>query len=387
MNSSSTGVRVLMAVTAAPWVVSGAAKQAYQLADVLRTKGVKLCYLAISDERGSRGFRIRKMCHNGCPMYTIPLFRRWWTEPYTLLLAAILAWHLRGEFDILHVHGGASVLVTLTAFARLLGKQTLLKNTFNEWDTAEAVRKTRNRWQFRAYSGNHLICISRKQVKYGLKAGIPKGKITLIPNGVDIALYAYPERRYENKEGPLRLISVGYTIPLKGFDVLAKAVHIMLKRGSNVHLRIGTSLHSRRSDQEQCLSELRQLVLSLGLTDSVEFVSGDDVPRLMRESDVFVFASQDEGFGTVQIEAMASGLPSVAARIQDVNTEIYRDGTDAFLVPQNDPEALAGQVIRLARDSSLREKMGRAALQRAREEFSMDRVTGLYLELYRSLKL
>jgi len=35
----------------------------------------------------------------------------------------------------------------------------------------------------------------------------------------------------------------------------------------------------------------------------------------------------------------------------------------------------------------LREKMGRAALQRAREEFSMDRVTGLYLELYRSLKL
>jgi glycosyltransferase involved in cell wall biosynthesis len=85
---------------------------------------------------------------------------------------------------------------------------------------------------------------------------------------------------------------------------------------------------------------------SLGLADSVQFLgSRRDVPALLGQSDVFVLSTTaDEGFGTVLVEAMASGLPIVASDVPACR-EVLQSGKWGRLVPAGEPEALATALV------------------------------------------
>src|SRR5207302_3174969 len=71
-----------------------------------------------------------------------------------------------------------------------------------------------------------------------------------------------------------------------------------------------------------------------------------------------------EGFGTVDREAMAAGLPVVACRSAAV-PEVVADGETGVLVPPLDPGALAAALARLADDAPLRRRLGAAGRRRA----------------------
>jgi len=139
-------------------------------------------------------------------------------------------------------------------------------------------------------------------------------------------------------------------------------------------------------DSTAYLAELKQLRGSAGVEDRVYFSDDQDVPGHLRQADLFVFASRGEGFGTVQIEAMASGLPSVATRLPGVNTDIYRDGIDAYLVALDDVDEMVDKIAHLARHPDQREQMGQAARGRAESMVSLESVADQYLQLYGALK-
>lgn len=98
------------------------------------------------------------------------------------------------------------------------------------------------------------------------------------------------------------------------------------------------------------------------------FVPHRDLPDLFAEGHVLALPSYSEGFGLVQVEAMAAGLPV----IRSTNSgDAARDSKEGFVVPPGDPAALAAAILRLASDRSILREMSASARRRA-ASFSAD---------------
>jgi glycosyltransferase involved in cell wall biosynthesis len=102
-----------------------------------------------------------------------------------------------------------------------------------------------------------------------------------------------------------------------------------------------------------------------------------DVPQVLRAIDVLAVPSHWEGFGLVAAEALAAGVPVVAANASSL-PEIVRDGREGLLVPPEDPAALAAALVRLGRDAGERGRISLAGPARVAAEFSLERMIDRY---------
>lgn len=137
---------------------------------------------------------------------------------------------------------------------------------------------------------------------------------------------------------------------------------------------------------ENHLDELTRLVAELDLTDRVVFTGEiHDAPAVFAASDIAVMASgTPEPLGGVTIEAMAMSRPVVGTNIGGT-PEIIADGETGFLVPPNDPPAMADALARLLADEALRKRMGEAGRRRYLEHFEFDPFYEKMTSLYRQL--
>ena len=137
--------------------------------------------------------------------------------------------------------------------------------------------------------------------------------------------------------------------------------------------------NTARDTQLLCVVETPadRLAMDLHLNDSVVFhgsLAPAKVHELLAASDVFLQHSLnyhtrwEEGFGVSITEASATGLPVVVTRCGGIPDQVT-DGENGFLVEQNDCEAMAERMVRLARTPELRERLGRAGRKRVEQEF------------------
>jgi phosphatidyl-myo-inositol dimannoside synthase len=123
------------------------------------------------------------------------------------------------------------------------------------------------------------------------------------------------------------------------------------------------------------VGRLRERAAALGISAQVMFpgfASEAELIGFYRRAAVFAMPSRGEGFGLVYLEAMAHGLPCVAA-VNDAAAEVIEDGETGFLVRQDDCGALTDRLIRLLTDEPLRCQMGGAGARRVQERFSYER--------------
>ena len=113
------------------------------------------------------------------------------------------------------------------------------------------------------------------------------------------------------------------------------------------------------------------------------FLNGEDLATAYASSDIFVFPSDSESFGNVTLEAMASGLPCVAADATGSRSLVVA-GETGFLAPADDADTFAAHITVLAKDPALRQRMGMAARARALT-FSWEETMARLLGYYRAL--
>jgi len=165
-------------------------------------------------------------------------------------------------------------------------------------------------------------------------------------------------------DGDLSLVTICRLDKGKGIDVVMRALKILAAGGIPFHYTIGGDGSERKV--------LEALVDELGLRDKVHFkgtVEGEEKWHLLRNSDVFIMPSREEGFGIAFIEAAAFGVPAVGSRTGGIPDAVV-DGQTGILVPEDTAEGLADALTFLYRKPQIRKQMGRAAGERARTQFS-----------------
>lgn len=130
--------------------------------------------------------------------------------------------------------------------------------------------------------------------------------------------------------------------------------------------------------------QLASLAADLGVTSSVDFLGAvDDTTGLLSGSAVFLAPAPAEPFGLAVVEAMAHGLPVVAAA-GGAHLETVAD--DALLFPPGDAAAAAGHLHQLGRDAELRQRVGERLRRRQQERFSLAHHLDELEALYRSVQ-
>lgn len=216
----------------------------------------------------------------------------------------------------------------------------------------------------------HVAGFSRKQFFF-----LPHRRMVVIANGVDLPQERPPLPGQGTRErGALTIGFVGRLSPLKGVEFLLRAAALLKVRGMIVHIRVAGD-----GPEEE---RLRSMASELG---GVEFAGyQSDVQAFLRWCDLFVLPSVLEGMPLSVIEAMAAGLPVVAASVGGV-PEVVEDRVTGILVPPRDPGALASAIEELAGDRELRFRMGKNGQDRAYSLFSADRMVRETDLLYRAL--
>ncbi len=221
-------------------------------------------------------------------------------------------------------------------------------------------------------------------------------KIVVIPPGVELSRF-YPIQKDEAKEyvGVAErnqlLVFVGRIEPLKGIDILIKALAIMKDTGVLSRHRICLSIIGGNPDvsPEQMSEEMTRLLAlrnEYRLGNLIAFVGKkdqDSLPYYYSAAELVVVPSQYESFGMVALEAMACGTPVVASQVGGL-AFLVQDGLTGYHVPGDDAEALAEKLTELMEDPQLRSEMGERAEAYARG-YSWEVPAGQIVNLYREL--
>ncbi len=204
-------------------------------------------------------------------------------------------------------------------------------------------------------------------------------KCRIAPYAVDAARFATFDageiaRLRRLWRGPV-LLSVGVLRYYKGLHILLAAMREL----DATLVVVGEGPEGPR---------LQALAAELNVADRVHFagrVSDEDLPSYYQAADIFVLPShlRAEAFGIVLLEAMAAGLPLVTTELGTGTSAVNHHGHTGFVVPPDDPHALARALKVLLADQHLREHLGQHGRQRVLQEYTAPLMVERTMAVYR----
>ena len=218
-------------------------------------------------------------------------------------------------------------------------------------------------------------------------------RVEVIHPGVDLDVFrprdtVEARRSLDLPEDAAVLMFAGRIQPLKAPDVLLRAVSVLLDEAPSLRSRLVVPVVGGPSGSGlEHPESLAQLADELDLDSVVRFVppvAQDELARWCAASTAVAVPSYNESFGLVAAEAQATGTPVVAAAVGGLTT-VVDDGRSGLLVDGHDPRDWAAALRRLIDDPELTARLGRGALEHARE-FSWERTAERTLASYRQAR-
>lgn len=233
-----------------------------------------------------------------------------------------------------------------------------------------------------------VIPTSIASQKAFVQAGGRQELTTVIYNGFDPLRYQRSDSdrdRIRQDLGLSNCFVVGHfsrLSPWKGQHVLIEA--LTQSPENVVVLLVGSALFGEQAYEQQ----LQQQIKDLGLESRVRFLGfRSDIPPLMSACDLIAHTSTaPEPFGRVIVEAMLCGTPIIAMAAGGV-LELVQDGETGWLVPPNDPSALATAICACYQQPHLIQQVAAQAQQYALQNFNVETICSQFDQVVRQLQL
>jgi glycosyltransferase involved in cell wall biosynthesis len=306
-------------------------------------------------------------------MFAVPLFTLAATwRAYRTKGTRIVLSHgdsLVGDVCIVHAINRASL-----AEKRRAGYYSWMLNPNNLWVT------WRDWWMLRGLRYRRVVAIServRTQLRQYYR--IPNDRIVTIPNGINLDRY-HPDNRQTRSEVRRELgvaediplvLFVGSQYRLKGLEFAIRALKEMKTKAKLLVVGADNPAPFKRLTEE------------LELVDRVIFLGArSDLPRIYPAADAFVLPTLYETFALVCLEAMASGVPVLAAPVGGVE-DYLKDGENGLHIERNEKD-IATKLDLVLTDADLHERLRRQGLATV-QEYTWERIAEKYLKLFDEL--
>ncbi|MDZ4722491.1 MAG: glycosyltransferase [candidate division Zixibacteria bacterium] len=225
-----------------------------------------------------------------------------------------------------------------------------------------------------------VVAVSKPKLAELMRLGIPKEKLLLIENGVEIPPVSAIGRDIQLRD----------ELYLESDEILIGAVgRLSVEKGH--YFLLDTAARLRTSHPEAryviigdgpLMGELKRLALQLRIHDIVFFPGWKkDMAAVYKGLDIFALPSLTEGLPMALLEAMSYGLPVIASSVGGCPDAI-EDGRSGLLVKPGTSDSLTAAVRKLLIDSNLRKRLGVAARNRVSEYYSLDRYAQAFLHAY-----
>lgn len=295
----------------------------------------------------------------------------------------IVAWLTRNahRYAVVHYHTHVDRTFVASLMLKLQGRRLILSATLD--DSIEGLLLTyrpalRPLVRRLCRIIDRFVAISPKLFSENNRY-VPAAKSTLIPIGISLPQsQAAPgcREKLAIAADARVLVSVGGLCARKDQLFLVREISKLVNQYPDLLLiLVGPDVEADYAEK------VRKFVTDHGLERQVRFAGYADSPwDFYRAADVMVFASHEEGFGTVVIEAMAYGLPVVARRLPGVNDAFVEHGRSGFLFTQDGE--FQTHVGRLLDDPELRRRMGTTGRDFVAANYDIIDIAARYLDLY-----
>lgn len=379
------GLRILMFCSYFPPEYSGAALQAITLAKELRRLGHHVEFaterwpgLTADDE--FQGFRVTRL--EGGRGIKHREFRLWWNL-YQLLR------NRRNDFDVLHTHGAYYKNAIAGPFAKLFRMKSLAKASLANDDLRGLGHTLSGRIHLKMLRRiDACIAVSHDLEREFITGGVPADRVYYLPNAVDLT------RFFPASEGEKKALRAQYGLPQNKRIILYVGVFDQRKNiGWLIHewlsgkgfglnaILVAVGPQSRDDPQGSFKQQLKLQAQRNGDLISIKDEAAA-VADYYRAADLFIMPSLSEGLPNAVLEAMASGLPCVAANVSGTR-EIVEHGRTGYLFEADDLEGLHAALHKVFEEAG--GSFGRQARRKVENTFSIEKLARRYLELYYAL--
>jgi glycosyltransferase involved in cell wall biosynthesis len=216
-----------------------------------------------------------------------------------------------------------------------------------------------------------VIFCSTRRLRDRMARDHPRGRLELLPNGVDLELFS-KRAHSQPSSGPRRILSVGRLSSEKNYDRLIVAARAL----GNVEIHLVGSGREREALERQARRAGVPLIL-------YGTVPQNELPALHASADVFVLASRSEGHPKALLEAMASGIPCVGTNVPGIRDVLENERTG--LLVEESADSLARGIARVLETRELSESLSRAAREEVERAYDLRVVLSREIEVLKSL--
>jgi glycosyltransferase involved in cell wall biosynthesis len=199
--------------------------------------------------------------------------------------------------------------------------------------------------------------------------GFQVSRVLVIHNGIQCV----PEAPHDIQQEKFIIGSSGRLFPVKGYRLMVSIAEVM----RNIQ-DMAFELAGEGPDRPSIEDAIRHANL-----EKMFMLRGhlNQMSQFYERLSVYVNTSFHEGIPMTILEAMSHGIPVIAPAVGGI-PEIIEDGVDGFLVDGRNPHDFAEKCMRLCRDSTLWEKMSKAAREKVYREFSQEQMVNRYIDCY-----
>jgi glycosyltransferase involved in cell wall biosynthesis len=212
-----------------------------------------------------------------------------------------------------------------------------------------------------------------------LRMSIPRPRMDVVPSGVDVERFTPQGPSCPRGDSP-RLLVLSRLGERNGVGTAIEA----LARIPGTELVIAGGPPKEELETDDAVHRLHVIAKEAGVADRVTFlgqVAHKNIPKLLRSADLVLTLPRYKPFGMVPLEAMACGVPVVAADLGG-NADSVIDNVTGVHVPVHRPAEIARRIRALLSDATLLNALGIAAADRAQSRYSWQRVTGETVQAY-----